>query len=148
MDYQTQISLLEAVNQVAGDLLPKHIPLPSTVIISDRLYKGDYGDQVIAGMQQRDADHDQLIFKADDYDFEEFGGSLGSNDVLVRVQTPMSSPDNTLNRTIAKINLKRASIAFVDNDKYENENIISWEKPRNMRFLTIDRDDLDYFKLI
>lgn len=131
--------LLEAVNQVATG------NLPDRVHVANRLAaRHDFPD-AIAGIQQRDAAHDQAIFKAEDYDFEEFGGVLRSDETLVRVSTPMSNNTDKFNRTIANINFNKATIAFLDNDKYENDNRIVWDRGIQLKFLTIDPDYLDYF---
>lgn len=138
----TLISLMEEVKSVANPPMN----LPDRVHVANRLAaKHDFHD-AIAGIQQRDAKQDQAVFKAEDYDFEEFGGGLRSDETLVRVSTPMSNNTDKFNRTIAKINFNKATIAFVDDEQYENDNRIVWGRGIKLKFLTIDPDHPDYFK--
>ena len=62
------------------------------------------------------------------------------------MSTPLSNNTDKWNRTIAKIDFNKATIAFIDDEKYENENKIVWERGIKLKFLTIDPEFLDYFK--
>lgn len=130
--------LIESINQVTHNL-------PDRVFLANNLAaKLDFHD-AIAGLHQRDANHDQAVFKPEEYDFEEFGGSLGQHETLVRVSTPMSNNTDKWNRTIAKIDFNKVTIAFIDQEKYENEDKIVWNRGIKLKFLTIDPDHLGYF---
>jgi hypothetical protein len=135
------ISLIEAIDSVIKDN-----DLPNGVKVANNLSAKSEFPDAIAGLEQRDANHDQAVFKASDYDLKEFGSDLKSSEVLVRVSTPLSNNKDNLNRSIAKIDFNKVTISFVDNDKYENEDKIVWSRGIKLKFLTIDPEHLNYFK--
>ncbi len=105
---------------------------------------GKFDKEGIAVIEQKGAKNKwQVVFKADDADKKEFAGSGG---VLVRLETPLSKPGSWEHRTIASIDVNKGTIKFIDMDKYEDENVVKWEKGIKYTFLNILDTELNYFK--
>ncbi len=105
---------------------------------------GKFDKEGIAVIEQKGAKNKwQVVFKADDADKKEFAGSGG---VLVRLETPLSKPGSWEHRTIASIDVNKGTIKFIDMDKYEDENVVKWEKGIKYTFLNILDTELKYFK--
>lgn len=120
--------------------------LPSNVHVSRSIWT-DGLKGVIAAIGQKTANHDQVLFAVDSYDIQEFGGKLKGGEVLVRVSTPLTKNGSSEHRSIAKINPSTGKIVWLDFDAYENDDIIKWERPLKLKFLTIDDSFLEYFKI-
>lgn len=115
---------------------------------------GKFDKEGIAVIEQKGAKNKwQVVFKADDADKKEFAGwrrptgarpKIGG--VLVRLETPLSKPGSWEHRTIASIDVNKGTIKFIDMDKYEDENVVKWEKGIKYTFLNILDTELKYFK--
>ncbi len=102
----------------------------------------------VAVIEQKGAKNKwQVVFAADSSDMNEFAKGLSSSTVLCRLQTPLSKPGSWEHRTICAIEPMKGTIAFLDMDKYEDENVVKWEKGVKFTFLNILDTKLDYFDL-
>ncbi len=102
----------------------------------------------VAVIEQKGAKNKwQVVFAADSSDLNEFSKGLSSSTVLCRLQTPLSKPGSWEHRTICAIEPMKGTIAFLDMDKYEEDNVVKWEKGVKFTFLNILDTKLDYFDL-
>jgi|TARA_R110000850_G_scaffold227119_2_gene352266 hypothetical protein len=120
--------------------------MPKTVLVGSRGQAQQYGHfrDAIATIGQKLTNKDQSIFLADSFDHKEFGKLLKNGDTLCRISTPLSSDSHENNRTVCIINIKKANIRFVDNEKYE-QGIMALERANKFRFLNINEDSLKDF---
>tara|TARA_R110000851_G_scaffold227519_3_gene380328 strand:- start:1975 stop:2442 length:468 start_codon:yes stop_codon:yes gene_type:complete len=120
--------------------------MPKSVVIGSRGQAQQYGNfrDAVATIGQKLTNKDQSIFLADSFDHKNFGKLLKNGDTLCRISTPLSSDSHSNNRSICIINIKKANVRFIDNEKYEQGTIVA-ERGNKFRFLNINEDSLKYF---
>ena len=129
--------------QLQSDTLIPLADLSDRVLFS-RVVSGGGFDGVIAVLEQKSGIDYQYLFPIDEYDVEFLQG-LKEGDRLVRITTPMSSPDHLFHRSIAKVNVKLGTIAFVDDADYSSLGLVVWERSIKVKFINIAEGAMDYF---
>lgn len=120
--------------------------LPNNVHITDNLWNSGLHDAV-AAFRQKSAKGEQVIFKADTFDYSEFGKGLKPNEVLVRVSTPLTKNGSSEHRNIAKVNVKTGKFSVIDYALYAEEEVIKWTRPLKLEFLSIATNSINYFNI-
>lgn len=117
------------------------------VDVSDRFFNGYYSDS-IGCIRQRDAQFEQQMFPIDPGFDAEFIVNLKDHERVVRLSTPLSSPDHGSHRHIAKISIKTGRVSHPDADLYINEGVVEWQRGLKAIFITIPPASQAYFGVL
>lgn len=116
----------------------------NNVTLPKNMDKGGFKD-AIGCLEQRDANIYQYMFAIDPEWDSEFLVGVKDHERLVRISTPLSSPDTLTDRHIAKVSLKTGRISHIDHDHYADESEVKWQRGIKTKFMAIDGAHLAYF---